>query len=366
MRNHIRRLDFITLLGAARWPLDARTWQEGRVLRVGILNVMLITVFGTALSAQAQPVADFYRGKTINLVVGQGVGGEQDMLGRAVAKYLGRHIPGNPLIIVQNMTGAGGMRAANYMYALAPQDGTSIGVITSGVLAAQAVGMPSVQLNTAKFGWMGTTAPIAGTIAVWHASGIKTIEDARRREVVLGATGRGTATYTVPAMMNEYLGTKFKIVTGYTGGNEAYLAMERGEIAGRYASWTSLKIARPAWLKEKKIIIIAKEGPPTTDLDAPSIEELAKTADERKIVELILSGNQLGRPFATTPGVPEARVSALRAAFDATMKDPEFLAEAARLNVDVAPISGIALQEIVERVLSTPSHLAARAKRLLE
>jgi tripartite-type tricarboxylate transporter receptor subunit TctC len=327
-----------------------------------------VSRFGRAqvVSAQAQPVADFYRGKTINMVVGLGVGGESDLVARWVAKYLGRHIPGNPLVVVQNMSGAGGIRAANYLYTLAPQDGTSIGNVVNGMVAAQAVGLPGVQFNAANFHWMGSIAPLVGTIAVWHAAGIKTIEDARRREVFIASSGRGASTYTVPAMMNEYFGTKFKILTGYQSGNEQRLAIERGEVSGYYTTWSSLKSTAPEWIREKKIIIIAKEGPATTELDLPPMEELAKTAEDRKVVELILSSSAVGRPFAIAPGAPEARVAALRAAFDATMKDPDFLAEAGRLNYDVAPISGIALQGIVERVLSTPKELAALAKRLLE
>ena len=324
--------------------------------------------FGRAqiLSAQVQPVADFYRGKTINMMVGLAVGGESDLMARWVAKYLGRHIPGNPLVVVQNMTGAGGIKAANYLYALAPQDGTSIGNIANGMVAAQAVGLPGILFNSANFHWMGSVAPLVGTIAVWHAAGIKTIEDARQREVIIASAGRGSPTYTVPAMMNQYFGTKFKILTGFQSGNEQRLAIERGEASGYYTTWSSLKSTTPEWITEKKIIIIAKEGPPTTELDLPPMEDLAKTEEDRKIVELIHSSSALGRPFAIAPGVPEARVAALRAAFGDTMKDPDFLAEAARLNFDVAPVSGIVLQGIVERALSTPKELTALARRLLE
>lgn len=356
----MRHKKFDTLLGSAA----TRPRAVGAAKIAGAM--LLFDVLGTGLSAQAQPVADFYRGKTINMVVGVGVGGEVDLMARWLAKYLGRHVPGNPRIIVQNMTGAGGMRAANYLYALAPQDGTSIGHVVSGMVAAQLVGLPNVQFSAAKFHWMGSVAPLVGTVAVWHAAGIKTIEDARRREVVMASVGRGAPTYNVPTMMNEYFGTRFKIVTGYPSGNEQRLAMERGEVAGYYTTWSALKSTAAEWVREKKVIIIAKEGPPTAELDLPPMEDLARTADERKIVELILAGSRMGRPFAIAPGVPEARVAALRAAFDATVKDPDFLAEAGRLNFDVAPISGVVLQGIVERVLSTPKELAAQAKHLLE
>ena len=168
------------------------------------------------------------------------------------------------------------------------------------------------------------------------------------------------------AMMNEFFGTKFKIVTGYNGGNEINLAMERGEVDARNNTWSSWKTTKPMWLEEKKINIIAQAGPRAPDLDAPSVEQLAKTPEDRRVIELVVSGTQLGRPLFITPGVPEERVKALRAAFDATMKDPEFLAEAASLNYEVAPVGGETLQKIVEKVLATPKDLAARARHLLE
>jgi tripartite-type tricarboxylate transporter receptor subunit TctC len=195
---------------------------------------------------------------------------------------------------------------------------------------------------------------------------VKSIEDARRREIVAGATSRGAITYFYAAMMNEFLGTKFKIVTGYNGGNEINLAMERGEVEARNNTWSSWKATKPVWLKDKKITVIAQAGPRAPDLHAPSVEDLARNADDRRVIELVVSGTQLGRPLFITPGVPEERIKALRTAFDATMKDPEFLAEAASMNFEVAPVGGEVLQKVVERVLSTPKDLAARAKHLLE
>ena len=167
-------------------------------------------------------------------------------------------------------------------------------------------------------------------------------------------------------MMNELLGTKFKIVTGYTGGNQINLAMERGEVQARNNTWSSWKATKRAWLDQKKITVIAQAGPRAPDLDAPSVEALARTPEERQLIELIVSGTQMGRPLATTPDVPAERVAALRAAFDATMKDPEFRAEAAAMNFEVDPVPGAALQRVVEKVLSTPKEIAARGKHLLE
>jgi hypothetical protein len=187
----------------------------------------------------------------------------------------------------------------------------------------------------------------------------------RKRETIAGASGRGAITFTYPAMMNELLGTKFKIVTGYPGGNQINLAMERGEVEARNNTWSSWKATKPDWLRDKKIFVIAQAGPRATDLDAPSVEDLARDPQQRQLIELVVSGTQLGRPFATNAAPPE-RVAALRAAFAATMKDPEFLAEAARSGFEVEPVLGEPMQRIVDKVLTTPKDVAVRARALLE
>jgi hypothetical protein len=320
----------------------------------------------TATPAIAQnAVADFYRGKTVTVLIGVGVGGEYDLQARLVARHIGKHIPGNPTVVPQNMTGAGGLRMINYLYNVAPKDGTQIGMIANAFPAMQAVGTSGVQFDAGKMNWIGTIAPVNETLAVWHTTGVKSIEDARKREIVAGASGRGAITFIYPQMMNELLGTKFKIVTGYPGGNQINLAMERGEIEARNNTWSSWKATKAAWLKEKKIVIIAQAGPRAPDLDAPSVEEAARTPQERQIIELVVSGTQLGRPLATNAAPPE-RVAALRAAYAATMKDPEFLAETKAMNFEVQPVLGEQMQRIVEKVLSTPKDVAAKAKRLLE
>ena len=329
-----------------------------------VAGLLLASLLGAPVRAQS--VADFYRGKTVNVLVGVGVGGEYDLQARLVARHLGKHIPGNPNVVPQNMTGASGLKMTNYLYQQAPRDGTYIGMSQNAFPAAQAAGLPGIQFDAAKFAWLGTIAPVVETMTVWTTTGVKSIEDARRRETVAGATSRGAITYFYAAMMNEYLGTKFKIVTGYNGGNEINLAMERGEVEARNNTWSSWKATKPLWLRDKKITVIAQAGPRAPDLDAPSVEELARNADDRRVIELVVSGTQLGRPLFITPGVPEERVKALRAAFDATMKDPEFLAEAASMNFEVDPVRGEALQRIVERVVSTPKDLAAQARHLLE
>jgi tripartite-type tricarboxylate transporter receptor subunit TctC len=325
----------------------------------------LVLIF-SAPAAQADAVADFYRGKTVNVLIGVAVGGEYDLHARLVARHIGRHIPGNPAVVAQNMTGAGGLRMTNYLYSVAPRDGTMIGMVANAFPSLQAVGHSGVQFDAGKMSWLGTIAPVVETMAVWHTSAVKSIDDARQREISVGATARGAITYFYPALMNDVLGTKFKIVTGYPGGNDINLAMERGEVEARNNTWSSWKVTRSAWLAEKKIIIIAQAGPRAKDLDAPSLEDAARTPEDRQFMELVLSGTQFGRPLTTNAGVPAERVTALRAAFAATMKDPQFLAEAKQLNIEVEPVLGEAMQKIVEKVLATPKPIAARAKVLLE
>ncbi len=316
-------------------------------------------------AAPAQTVAEFYRGKTVNIYIGVGVGGEYDIQARLVARHIGKHIPGKPTVVPQNMTGAGGLRMINYLYNVAPKDGLSIGMIANAFPAMQAAGIAGVQFDAGKMQWIGTIAPGVETMAVWHATGVKSIEDARHREVVAGASARGAITFFYPQMMNELLGTRFKIVTGYTGGNQINLAMERGEVEARNNTWSSWKATKADWLKEKKITVIAQAGPRAPDLDAPSVEEAARTPEERQLIELLVSGTQLGRPFATNEA-PADRVAALREAFASTMKDPEFRSEAQALGFDVDPVLGEKMQAVVEKVLSTPKDIAGKAKGLLE
>jgi tripartite-type tricarboxylate transporter receptor subunit TctC len=321
---------------------------------------------GVSTAASADPVADFYRGKAITILIGVGAGGEYDLQARLVAKYLGRYIPGNPTLVAQNMTGASGLKMINYLATVAPHDGTYMGMIQNGLPALQAVGLDGVQFDAAKFNWLGAMAPVVETIAVWHTAGVTTVEGAREKEIVAGSTARGSITYTFPQMMNELFGTRFKLVTGYTGGNEINLAMERGEVEARDNTWSSWKATRPDWLRDHKIAIIAQSSPRAPDLDAPLVSDLARDDEQRRMVDLVFSGCALGRPLTITPDVPADRVAALRAAFDETVKDPEFLAEAKAANLDVDPIHGGDMQKIISRILDVPPDLAAKAKHLLD
>jgi len=352
------RIDGMNLRSGALLP-NRRLW---RALRVAAL----VVVCGAPTPSAADPVADFYRGKTISVLIGVGAGGEYDTIARLVARYIGRYIPGHPSLVPLNMTGASGLKSMNYLATLAPHDGTYIGMISEGLPSLQAVGMAGVQFDAAKFNWLGAIAPTDETVAVWHTAGITTFDGARQKDVVTGATARGSITYTFPALLNELFGSRFKLVTGYNGGTEINLAMERGEVEARNNTWSSWKATKPAWLSEHKISIILQSGPRPADLDVPLAADLASNPDDRRLIDLVLSGGALGRPLATTPDVPPERVAALRAAFDEAVKDPEFLAEAKTLNFDVNPIRGVDMQTTVERILTAPPDVARRAKHLLE
>jgi tripartite-type tricarboxylate transporter receptor subunit TctC len=340
--------------------------MEGRMRIVRVAaSALALAMISTA--SQAQSVAEFYRGKTITVLIGVSAGGEYDLLARLVTRFIGKHIPGNPTVVAQNMLGAGGITEANYLYGVAPKDGTFMGMVQNALPTMQVVGVPGPQFDPSKFNWIGSIAPTVETLALWHTSGVTSIDQAREKEVIIGAVGRGGITYTFPLMMNTFAGTKFKIVVGYPGGNDVNLAMERGEAAGRNNTWSSWKITKKDWLAKKLITILAYEGPKPADLNGvPSLQELAKTEDDRQAIRLIAAGTRFGRPLAMAPGVPADRVAAIREAFMTTMKDPEFLKEAAANDIEVDPVDGETMRKVAEELIATPRAIKDRARPLVE
>jgi tripartite-type tricarboxylate transporter receptor subunit TctC len=327
---------------------------------------MLAALWLAVSPAHAESVADFYRGRTINVLIGVNVGGGYDFEARLLARFMRAHIPGNPLLVPQNVIGAGGIKMANYLYSIAAQDGTAVGMFPSTLVAAQAVGTDGVQYDANKFAWLGsiTTSPV--TLAVWRDSPVQSLDDARKQEVVVAASNKGAITYTFPHMLNELLGTKFKIVSGYQGNSTMTVAMERGEVQGVTNSWDSWKSFNPAWVREGKIRVLVQTEPKAKDLpDIPSVQELARSVSDRQVMALIVSGDALGKPLAASPNVPPERVQALRDAFEATIRDPAFIEAAAAARVEINPISGTALQATVARVLATPKDLAERARMII-
>jgi len=326
------------------------------IVAARMLRIVLggIAAAGVAASVRADTVADFYRGKTINVSIGVNVGGGYDFEARLLARFMRARIPGNPVLVPQNMIGAGGIKMANYLATIAPQDGTAIGMFPNTLIAVQAVGTDGAQYDANKFSWIGsmTTSPL--TFTTWHTTGVKTIEDARKKELTVAASNKGAITYTFPRMLNEFLGTKLKIVSGYQGNSTMVVAMERGEVDAVTNSWDSWKSLNPAWLAEKKINLLVQTEPKSKELAIPSVQELARSDEDRQVIALIVSGDALGKPMAAAPNVPAERVKALRDAFDATMKDPAFLDEARRARLEIDPAPGVELARTAAEILSAP------------
>ena len=316
----------------------------------------------------ADAVADFYKGKSIDLYIGFTAGGGYDLYARTVGRHMEKHIPGQPKIVPKQMVGAGSRTAAAYVYNVAPKDGTAMATADQSLPLQQALADPTIQIDNSKLNWIGNANADINTLATWHTTGIKTVDDAKKKEIVVGATGPNTSAQ-YPQVMNSMLGTKFKIVTGYPGGADVNLAMERGEVGGRGSNaWASWKSTQPQWLKEKKINILVQIGLQKADdlADVPLLMDLAATPQDRDVLKLLSAATAIGRPLFTTPGVPPERVTALRRAFDATMKDPEFLADAKKAELDLNPVSGEEVQRIVADMLATPAPIAKRLADAIE
>ena len=332
--------------------------------RLAYLACLVLSLTGTA-SAQ-DSAAQFYHGKTISLIIGYSAGGGYDTYARLVSRFLGDHIPGKPIVVPRNMPGASSRVAIAYAYNVAPRDGLTLCTGDQSLALAQAMGEP-LNFDMSKFLYIGNPSSENNTTVTWHASGIRTIAEAMTQEVTMGATG-GSPSSQYPRIMNAVLGTRFKIILGYPGGNEINLAMERGEVAGRGSNnWASWKSTRADWLQEKKINILVQVGlKKAHDLqDVPLLMELARNEEDRTLLKLLSTPATIGRPVFTTPQTPADRVTALRGGFDAMIKDQNFLADAVRLNLEIDPVSGVELQEIVSEILKTPKSVSKRLAEYL-
>ena len=334
------------------------------------LALMLAPMLGSILaplSARADEIEDFYRGRNLIVMVGVGAGGEYDLQMRLVSRHIGKHIPGKPATISQNMVGATGLLMANYLANVAPKDGSVIALVQNGLPSYQAMGVEGVNFDATKFNWIGSLAPTAETMAIHKRANVTTVEEARKKELIAGSNGRSGITYTFPRLMNELLGTRFKIITGYQSVNEINIAMDRGEADGRNNSWTSWKAAKPDWVANKEIHVIVYAGPKPRDLDGvPAFEDLVTNEEDRQLVRLVISGSRLGHPFATAPGVPAERVKALRDAYAAMLQDPEYLKDVTAVRLDPNPIRGEDLAKTVNELMAMPQAVKARGKKLIE
>lgn len=314
--------------------------------------------------AQAETAEPFFARKTITISVGYTAGGSYDLYARLMARHLGKHIPGNPTVVAQNMPGGGSMKAANYIYQVAPKDGTALGVIVESAALEQVLGNSAVQFDAAKFTYVGRVATSNNIFMQWHTSKVQSIADSQRIESTLAGTGPGSIAETVPRLLNAIIGTKFRLVSGYPASTEGMLAMERGEVEGTGSSWAAVSVTKQEWLREKKIKIILQTQPERhRDLpDAPSLTEYGNTPEDRQVTALYASGSGVGRSLLGPPGIPADRLKVLRDAFGAMVKDPEFVADIKKVNVELDPLSGDGVQALIVRTLNVPASVKERAK----
>lgn len=334
----------------------------------GALTLGLLAAGSYVRPAHAQSsVETFYKGRILDLYIGFTSGGTYDTYSRLVAQFMGEHIPGKPKIVPKQMVGAGSRAAAAHIFNIAAKDGTQLATADQALAMQQVLNDPGIQFDANKFTWIGNPIADNNTMAAWTASGATSIDEAKKREFVVGANGI-TASAQYPQAMNVLLGTKFKIITGYPGGTDINLALQRGEVAIRgQNSWSSWKSQHMDWIKAKQITILVQIGL-TKDKELPEVPllmDLATAPDDRAALKLLSAPTAIGRPIFTTPGVPAERVEALRAAFNATMKDPAFLATAAKANMDLNPVSGEELQRIVADLFATPPSAVQRLKEIL-
>ena len=317
-----------------------------------------------AATAQAEP---FFEGKTITIITSTGSGGSYDITARLLSRHMPRHIPGNPVMIVQNMPGGGNVIATNHLYNVAPRDGTMIATLHNAIPLHQVLDGSGVRYDASKFNWLGSTGPENEVIFTWHTTGVTNIEEARKKEVILGGTGAGSGIVIIPTAMNNLLGTKFKMVMGYKSSEDLNLALQRGEVEARAFSMASVKGQRADWIKEKKINFIAQAGAHRAHEipDVPLLTELAKNDEQREILKLISSPPSLGRPFTAPPEVPAERLAILRQAFEATLKDTAFLAEAEKLKIDIDPMSAAEVSQIVRDVVNAAPDVVAKARVMM-
>jgi tripartite-type tricarboxylate transporter receptor subunit TctC len=332
------------------------------LLRIATSLIIAFAVPSLLSAEPAGPIAEHFRGKTIKLIIATSSGGAYGGYGLVFAQYFGKHIPGEPAVVPEYRPGAGGVVAANYLYNVAPSDGTVVGIPLAPIVLAQYTGQ-NVQYDASKFLWIGQMADITRLFAVWETSPIKTFQDLLTKESIAGTTGRGSETYMNPALMNAVFGTKIKIVSGYKGSNDVMLALERGEVSAVSGTWANFAANHPQWVSEKKVRFIVQIGLNKVAgyEHVPLLSELAKNEDDRRLVEYMsLVTTSVGYSVIAPPAVPAPIVGALRDAFDATMKDPEFLAAAKKCCVDLKPANHGEVAGAVKRAIEAPRSLMER------
>lgn len=329
-----------------------------------VVAVLVICLVPTG--AHTQSVEEFYRGKTVNMVIGYPTAGANDHYARTVARHIGKHIPGQPRVIARNMPGGGSLIAANHVFHIAPKDGTVLSLLAATIPLEEALGASGVKFKSGEFNWIGRMSSSINVTFINATSPVKTIKDAFEKEAVLAGTGRSATPTLYPSVLNNVVGTKFKVVMGYEGSIACMLAMERGEADGHSTSWDGVKSARGDWVRDKKINVIVQYGlkrhPELPDV--PTSVELGRTGEETQILRVVANATEVGKMVLTTPGVPADRVRALRRAFDAMIKDPDYVAEMNQQRLEITPLTGEEMQKLVEEVGSVSPAILEKVKAI--
>jgi tripartite-type tricarboxylate transporter receptor subunit TctC len=331
-----------------------------------IVPAALFAVFLAATAAAQTPGA--FAGKTVTMYIGFGPGGGYDLWARVVARHIGAHLPGNPTVNAQNLEGAGSYRAANFIYTVAPKDGTAMALIARDAVLGPLTGAPGAQFDATKFTWLGTPAIETNVCIAYHTAAVKTVHDLTEKELVVGDNGPGTGTHSYPIALNAILGTKFKIVGGYPSSADVFLAMERGEVQGICESFDSVKNRRPDWIANGTIAVLFQGGTkPNAELkDVPFVVDLAQKPEDKQAIEFLYAGQGIGRPFVAPPGMAPGRVKMLQDAFAATMSDPDFLAETKLRKLTLDPENGEQLAALVKKAYATPQPIIDRIAKLIQ
>jgi tripartite-type tricarboxylate transporter receptor subunit TctC len=314
-------------------------------------------------AAEAQTPEQFYRGKTVTIVVGFGPGGGYDYYARLFARYAAKYIPGQPSIVPQNMPGAGSLVATNYVYNIAPKDGTALGIVAQGLAVDEALNSPGVKYKSANFSWVGRMSSSVDMMIGWNTAKAKSIDDAFKQDVLIAGTGPGSDTEVVPRVLNNVLGTKFEVISGYPGANEAMLALQRHEVDAATVGWNTIATTKRAWLEDKTINLLLQLSPyrGKATPNTPNMVEIGKTEEQKEILSIYASGATIGRSIFGAPGIPEDRLAALRDAFTQMSKDPEFLKEIETSGTEFDPMGGAELQRVVAEASSLPEDIRAKA-----
>jgi tripartite-type tricarboxylate transporter receptor subunit TctC len=346
-------------------------------LAVAFLALAALTLAAAAPQARADTVSDFYKGKRLNMIIGYGPGGGYDTYGRIIAQHIGKYVPGNPTVVIQNMPGAGSLKAANYIYAVAPKDGTAIGIFARNMpLLGLLKTDQNVQFDPRKFTWLGSSSSFANDaylLLVRKDATVKSIDEARKPggpPLLLGTTAEGTSSDAMPVVLREMLGFNIKSITGYTDSGQLFLAMERNEIEGRTVGLSAVRANKPDWIKPDGMMqVLVVFGRATRHPDfpnAPTARELARTDKDRALIEVVEAPYTLSRPFVGPPDIPADRAAALQKAFMDVHKDPEFLRDAERLGIDVSPIDGNAVLKLIDDISKTPQEQLLSVQKLIE